>query len=207
MRLPKPATPVSGSLVAAIAARRTVREFADRPVSLDHAGQLLWAGQGLTGGSDGRAAPSAGARHPLSLTLVAGAVAGLAPGAYGYHPRDHRVALNLAGDLREALAEAAIGPQPWLVRAALTILIAGDEDGMRRHFADQPPEGVRGTRYLYLEAGHAAQNIYLQATVLGLGAVLVAGFDDDAVAALSATPQGHAPLGLLAVGHPGSVPA
>ncbi|MGH3734119.1 MAG: nitroreductase family protein [Micromonosporaceae bacterium] len=104
--------------------------------------------------------------------------------------------------MREGLAAAAIGPQPCLARAALTIVIAGDEAGMREHFADQPPRGVRGTRYLYLEAGHAAQNGYLQATALGLGAVLVAGFDDAAATALPVTPPGQVPLGMLAVGYP-----
>ncbi|MGH3647522.1 MAG: SagB/ThcOx family dehydrogenase [Micromonosporaceae bacterium] len=202
MRLPSPAPPVNGSLEAAIARRRTVREFAERAVSLEDVGRLLWAAQGVTGGAGERAAPSAGARHPLSLTLLAGTVTGLAPGAYGYRPEDHRLEPRAAGDLREALAEAAIGPQPWLAQAALTILIAGDETGMRHHFADQPPPGLRGARYLHMEAGHATQNIYLQATALGLGAVLVGGFDDDAVIAVSATPSGHAPLGLLAVGHP-----
>ncbi|MGH3711982.1 MAG: SagB/ThcOx family dehydrogenase, partial [Micromonosporaceae bacterium] len=133
---------------------------------------------------------------------VAGAVTDLAPGLYGYHPDDHPLERRASGDLRPALAEAAIGEQPWLARAALTILIAGDEAGMREHFADQPPAGVRGVRYLHIEVGHAAQNVYLQATALGLGAVLVAGFRDDAIAELSAAPPGQAPLGLLAIGHP-----
>ena len=209
MRLPTLPTPRDGSLESAIAARRTVRDFAAQPVALADAGRLLWAAQGvtggaqgITGGAQGRAAPSAGAQHPLSLTLIAGTVSDLAPGAYGYRPDDHSLRRRASGDLRSALAEAAIGPQPWLARAALVILIAGDEAGMREHFADQPPRGVRGTRYLHMEAGHAAQNGYLQATALGLGAVLVAGFHDDAVAALAVTPPGHTPLGLLAVGHP-----
>ena len=73
---------------------------------------------------------------------------------------------------------------------------------MNAHFGQQPPEGQRGTRYSYIETGAAAQNVHLQATALGLGMVLVAGFDDHAVSRALSLPAHLSPTALLCLGHP-----
>jgi SagB-type dehydrogenase family enzyme len=62
--------------------------------------------------------------------------------------------------------------------------------------------GDRAWRYVNLEAGHAAQNLMLQATALGLGGVTVGAFDDNAVMDLLGLPADHRPLYLLPVGYP-----
>ena len=204
MRLPDPYPAVEGSFEAILEARRSIREFSGQPVNVAQAGQLLWAAQGITA-CDGRTAPSAGGIFPLTLSLVAGSVEGLDAGVYCYEPTNHSVDRTTVGDLRSALGAAAIGLQPWLATAALIIVIAADLDRAVDHFAEQPPKGERGRRYAHIEVGHAAQNVYLQATALGLGAVFVGGFDDDTIRALDPPLfSGRHPLGLLAVGHPAS---
>ncbi|QKV90746.1 nitroreductase family protein [Streptomyces sp. NA02950] len=89
-------------------------------------------------------------------------------------------------------------------QAAALLLLSGDMDATTQHCADQPPHGRRGQRYVWLEAGHASQNISLQAAEVGLGAALVAGFDDDRLCGLTpaVVPSGQHPLGLLGIGQP-----
>jgi SagB-type dehydrogenase family enzyme len=60
----------------------------------------------------------------------------------------------------------------------------------------------RGTRYVHLEAGHAAQNVLLQATALGLGAVPIGSFSDSEIRTVLTLPEDHAPLYLIPVGKP-----
>ncbi|MFB6259261.1 MAG: nitroreductase, partial [Thiohalorhabdaceae bacterium] len=77
------------------------------PISLAHAGQLLWAAQG-TNRPEGRTAPSAGGLYPLTVYLVAGAVTDLSPGVYRYLPAHHRLEHVAEGDHRARLAQAAL---------------------------------------------------------------------------------------------------
>ena len=62
--------------------------------------------------------------------------------------------------------------------------------------------GDRAWRYVNLEAGHAAQNVLLQASVMGLGAVPVGAFDDNGVMDVLGLPADHRPLYLIPVGRP-----
>ena len=48
--------------------------------------------------------------------------------------------------------------------------------------------GKRAVRYVHMETGHAAQNLFLQAGALDLDTVTVGAFDDEAVAALLQLP-------------------
>ena len=196
--LPTPIVDGPLSVEAAVQRRRSCREFADRTLTLAQAGQILWAAQGVTDTERGRrAAPSAGARYPLELAIVAGQVAGLASGLYHYRPAEHTLDLVRSGDQRQALARLAAS-QLWLADAAIILVIcAVFERTMARY-------GDRGRRYVYLDAGIAVENACLQAEALGLGAVVVGAFDDEAVARLLALPRDPAPLLLLPVGQPGT---
>lgn len=53
-----------------------------------------------------------------------------------------------------------------------------------------------------MEAGHAAENIHLQAVALGLGSVPVGAFDDDGVAEALDLAADEAPLYIIPVGYP-----
>jgi SagB-type dehydrogenase family enzyme len=162
-----------------LANRRTIRDFDIRPVPLAMVRRLLLAAQGITDETGKRTAPSAHALHPLSLMLVAGNIEGLDQGLYRVDGDAKTLTLTTGGNLRGDFQRAALEDQPWIGRAAGIITICADFNTATKAFADQPPYGERGTRYVYIEAGAAAQNVQLQCTADGLGCVLVAGFRDE----------------------------
>lgn len=162
-------------------ARRSVREYAAGPLSLLEIGRLMWAAQGISHSSGKRTTPSPHGLNPLSLYLVAGEVSGLKAGLYVYEPRSHALDALGYGELREDLYRAALDDQPWIRECAALVAITGNMERAESEFSDQPPRGTRGRRYIYMEAGAAAQNIALRAAEMDLGTVLVGGFDDDTV--------------------------
>lgn len=189
-------------LAELLAARRSCREFGDRPVPLDMLQRLLWAAQGVTDDSGKRTAPSAHALYPLTLLVVAGRVEALKPGIYGVEPCSLELTLRAEGDCRQALEAAALEDQAWIAQAAVTVVICADFEAPAKAFAEQPPVGERGARYVYLEAGAAAQNVHLQAVADGLGCVPVAGFDDRQTAKALNLAAPIVPVMHLCVGWP-----
>lgn len=179
----------------AIGRRRSVREFIPRALTLDETGQLLWAAQGMTEPRQGlRAAPSAGALYPLELEAVTGA------GVFRYRCADHTLLQRETHDVRGALAAAALS-QACVARAPCVFVILSVASRTQAKY------GARAMRYVLLEAGHAAQNILLEACTLGLGAVPVGAFDDDAVERVLKVARGEQPLYLVAVGPPAQAEA
>jgi SagB-type dehydrogenase family enzyme len=191
--LPQPSTAGDVPLESAIQGRRSIRDFSNRPLSLADVAQLLWAAQGVTSRDGGRTAPSAGALYPLELYLVAGEVDSLPAGVYHYRPEQHRLSQLSDGDLRKALAAAALD-QSWVRRAPAVLVMAGVYERSAKKY------GQRARRYTHIEVGHAAQNVYLQATALGLGTVIVGAFEDMEVQEVLGLPEDHAPLALMPVG-------
>jgi len=183
------------ALAEAFDKRRSVRDYTERELTLAQIARLLWAAQGTNGPSGLRTAPSAGALYPLELILVAGNVAGLKSGVYRYQVRRHALKLVAEGDLRPRLAKAALG-QAWLADGAAVVVVTAIYERTTRKY------GKRGTRYIQIEVGHAAQNVLLQAAVLGLGAAVVGAFDDAAVVDVLGLPDLEHPLYLLPVGWP-----
>lgn len=193
--LPEPRLVGEVSVERALALRRSVREFAREPLSLSAVSQLLWAAQGITDPSGLRTAPSAGALYPLEVYLVVGAVSGARPGVYRYDPRRHRLVLVAEGDARKGVAEAALG-QSWVAEAPAIVVLAAVYQRTARKY------GERAARYVHMEAGHAAQNVYLQAGALGLGTTMVGAMRDEELARVLGLPNQAKPLGLLPVGKP-----
>ena len=193
IELPQPALDGGVSLETAISKRRSVREFSRQALPLADVAQLLWAAQGVTSREGGRTAPSAGALYPLELYLVVGKVDSLPAGLYHYRPGEHRLRLVTDGDLRRALAGAALD-QSWVRSAPAVLIIAGVYERSAKKY------GQRARRYTHIETGHAAQNVYLQAEALGLGTVIVGAFEDAAVREVLGLPSDHAPLALMPIG-------
>jgi SagB-type dehydrogenase family enzyme len=191
--LPAPRLTSAMSVEHAILARRSTRAYVQAPLTLNDVSQLLWAAQGITDEEEHRAAPSAGATYPLELYLAATQVEGLAPGVYHYSPRAHALAPIRAGDVRQALMEASLGQGCVGSGAAHLVFTAVFARTTDKY-------GERGTRYVYMDVGHAGENVHLQAEALGLGTVVVAAFDDEQVrAALGLPPDEHA-LYIMPVG-------
>lgn len=181
------------SVEQALSQRRSIRNYQEEPLEVAEVSQLLWAAQGVTGPRGLRSAPSAGAIYPLELYLVVGNVESLQPGLYHYDPANHGLDLVTTGDCRAALAAAALG-QPWVTGAAAILLMASVPQRMARKYRE------RGTRYVHLEAGHIAQNVYLQAESLGLGTVAVGAFRGENVKAVLRLRDEEEPLYLMPVG-------
>jgi SagB-type dehydrogenase family enzyme len=193
--LPEPRRDGEVAVERALALRRSVREFGPEPLPLSAVSQLLWAAQGVTHPDGLRTAPSAGALYPLEVYLVAGAVLGIDPGVYRYDPRRHRLSLQSEGDARAGVAEAALD-QEWVAEAPAIIVLAAVYERTGRKY------GHRAERYVHMEAGHAAQNVYLQAAALGLGTTMVGAFRDEQLVRVLRLPKHTEPLGLLPVGTP-----
>lgn len=191
--LPAPRLVGRQSLESALDTRRSIRDYSGTPLSLEEVSQLLWAAQGVTEPEGGRTAPSAGALYPLEVYFVAGNVSSLDAGVYHYRPQDHTISVQSEGDMRARLARAALRQE--CVRDAAAVLVF-----TAVYARTKGKYGERGTRYVHIEVGHAAQNVCLQATTLGLGSVTVGAFDDDAVRKTLRLPSAERVLYLVAVG-------
>lgn len=125
-KLTQPVYTRTMTLEEVMRARRTVRKYSDKAVTLEEISQLLWAAQCITGESGERAVPSAGAEYPLHIYVVAGNVSDLVAGLYAYAPQEHLVNSVSFGDLRPLLYEAALDEQPWVREAAAVVVVAAD---------------------------------------------------------------------------------
>jgi SagB-type dehydrogenase family enzyme len=188
--LPEPRLKGSLSLEEALSRRRSVRDFGETPLTPAELGQLLWAAQGITSPDGRRTAPSAGALYPLEVYAV------LPDAVYHFEPQGYRLSVHTAGDRRDELYSAALRQVPVL-KAPAVIVIAAVYERTARKYGEE-----RTSRYVHLEAGHAAQNILLQAVAMDLGAVPVGAFSDDQIQQALALPLDQEPLYLIPVGHP-----
>lgn len=165
------------ALRALIEERRSVREYAPRALSLEELASLLWCTQGvkqcIRDIATLRTVPSAGARHAFETYILANRVEGLASGLYRYLAVDHGL-VEVAADPTHAsrLTEACLG-QEMVRESAATFVWSAVPYRMGWRY------GERGYRYLYLDAGHVCQNLYLLGHALGLGVCAIAAFDDE----------------------------
>jgi SagB-type dehydrogenase family enzyme len=200
--VPLPPTPAAGGppIEEVIARRRSVREYAARPIRLDELSRLLQHSMGITDRRDPtyhfRSVPSSGALYPVELYLAIFNVAGLEPGIYHYRLEEHALELLRRGDFRRDLFQIAVS-QEMVLRAALVVVLTGVFARVQWKYVD------RSYRYIMLEGGHLGQNIYLEATALGLGACGIGAFLDDRINELVGVDgREEATVYLLSVGAP-----
>lgn len=188
INLPKPNKDSAISLEQAITKRRSRRKFILKALTHEQIGQLCWAAQGQEAHSHYRTAPSAGATYPLELLVI------IREGLFRYLPAKHSLERLTNQDLRAELASAAWG-QKFIESAPLTLVFTAQFSRTTGHY------GQRGVRYVYMEAGHAAQNVHLQAEALELGSVAVGAFDDISVSKVLSLPDYIEPLYMVIVGY------
>lgn len=193
VKLPAPIRQSQVSIEEAMSRRRSVREYRGDVMAFAQLGQLLWASQGQTSPLGYRTAPSAGALYPLETYAVVGRVEGLDQGVYRYEPAGHALTEVAKGDKRRALAVASAG-QMWMADAPVMIVLSAVYERTTGKY------GRRGVRYADMEAGHAGQNVALQAVALGLGATTVGAFEDEKVKAIMGMKKAETPLYILPVG-------
>ena len=189
IELPGPQVISDVSLEESINNRRSVREFEDKGLSLKEISQLLWSAQGITDQERGfRSIPSAGALYPLEIFVVSDA------GIYRYIPENHEISCLFEFDKRLELAEACVS-QDFISDAPASIIITGILSKTEKKY------GERALRYVYLEAGHCCQNILLQATAIGLGAVPVGAFYDTEILKILGLDDSYTPIYVIPIGH------
>ena len=188
--LPTPRFEGEITLEEALTKRRSIREYSEKPLTLEEIGQLLWSAQGITHPAGYRTAPSAGALYPLEVYVVTPV------GNYHYEPSEHRLILHQQGDFRPSLFEAALKQNAVLNAPAVFIIAAVYERTAVKYGQERSP------RYVHLEAGHATQNLLLQAVAFDLGGVPIGAFYDEAVKEALSLSDDHQPLYLIPVGHP-----
>jgi len=193
IQLPEPNYNSGKSIEQCLLRRRSAWSFTGRAVTIGEVAQLLWAAQGITGIRGHRTAPSAGALYPLEVYLVAGNVMSLEPGVYKYLPYGHKLVSVIDGDKRGRLAEAAL-EQSFIAEGAAVIVFTAVCERTTDKYGD------RGIRYVHMDAGHAAQNVCLQAVAMELGVVTVGAFHSDRVSNLLALPEDESPLYIIPVG-------
>jgi len=165
------------SVENAIKNRRSERYFTDKPMSLKQLAQILLSADGITYSSDGwdfRAAPSGGALYPIEIYVIAHNVDTLANGLYHFQVSDNSLELIKEGDFDRQIYKAA-NEQDAVGSSPVTLILTARFDRSIVKYGD------RGYRYIYIEAGAICENIYLEATSLGLGTVAVGAFNDDSL--------------------------
>jgi SagB-type dehydrogenase family enzyme len=157
----------------AIANRRSQRDFTGETMSLAELSHLLHYSSGITDKRQGlRAAPSAGATYPIEVYAIVNNVEGLARGTYHYLIESHELELLREGDFRNEMSRAAL-QERMFKQANVIVALSAVFQRTQRQYRE------RAQRYIGFEAGHIAQNTYLVATSLGLGACAIGAFYDD----------------------------
>lgn len=193
IKLPEPRYDSTTSIEKTLLKRRSVRTYKKEPLSLSEISQLLWAAQGCTSKGGYRTAPSAGALYPLDLYVVAGNVTSLQSGIYQYKAQTHELVKMVKGDKRAELCSSALGQTSVKTAGAVIVFSAVYERTTQKY-------GERGIRYVHIEAGHAAQNVHLQAVSLNLGTVVIGAFYDSKVKEIMNMGDNEQPVCLMPIG-------
>jgi nitroreductase len=175
IKLPQPKYSSDTSVEKALLERRSVRSYKTEPLTIPEIAQVLWAAQGITEPKKGmRTAPSARGMYFIEVYLIAGNVTNLPAGMYKYGPQGHELIKIAEGKIKNAPA---------------VLLIAG-----------KSTEAAGNPQWMYLEAGHVSQNVYLQAESLKLGTVTMAGFKVEDVKKALKLPASEQPIYLMCLG-------
>ncbi|MFZ8790867.1 MAG: SagB/ThcOx family dehydrogenase [Thermosphaera aggregans] len=176
--------------------RRSVRSYKESSLTLQELSRLLWFTYGcVEPDCERRTSPSAGATYPFEVYVSVrnNGVEDVEPGIYHYDAERNELVEVLKGDFSRQLAKACLG-QRWVLNAPVNIILVAVAERTTGYY------GERGWRYIFNEAGHIGQNIYLASVEMGLGTVAVGAFNDDQVSKLLNLPEGYEPVYVFPVG-------
>jgi SagB-type dehydrogenase family enzyme len=167
----------AANLRSVIEQRRSLRRYGPDPLSLEELSYLLWLTQGVTRTTARpatlRTVPSAGARHAFETFLLINRVQGLEAGLYRYVATRHALLrLPAPDDVTEQVMGATHG-QESIAQSAVTFIWAAITERMSWRYVE------RSMRYLFLDAGHVCQNLYLAAESIGCGVCAIAAYEDE----------------------------
>ena len=196
--LPEPEVHPDSGLFATIKKRRSRRKLKGG-VSARSLSLIMWAASGITLKKryvSLRAAPSAGALYSVENYVSVQHVDDIPSGFYRYLPEDHALESLFDENPGPYLKRACLD-QPFVGSAAFNVVWTAVVERFIYHY------GERGWRYVYMDAGHIAENAFLAAEALGLGACPVGAFFDDEVIKLFSFDEGEFPIYILSVGERG----
>lgn len=197
VRLPEPELKSNLSVEEAINKRVSRREYLDEGLEIEELSQVIWAAAGkrIDGiSSASRVFPSAGAVYPFDFYVLVNNVYGLDKGIYKYHWKEHILKLVKEGDFRKEFLKASYG-QYMVYNSCFNIIIVGN---IKKEYASYGKRGVE--RYIFLDAGHSGENIYLQCETLGLGTVAIGAFDDERIKKILSLGKNDIPIYIFPVG-------
>ena len=184
---PEPIRKGEKSLEECIYERESIRHFKDRVIDIEKISQILWAAQGKKG--DKRTVPSAGATYPLEIYVIL-----KDKGFFNYNVNKHTLKLITEEDLSSRLARASLD-QYFIAEAHMNVIICAEFSRTTWRY------GERGVRYIFIEVGHCAQNIHLEAVALGLASVPIGAFEDEEVKKVLNLPKKIEPLYIIPIGY------
>ncbi len=190
MALPRPETLDLGRipLKDVVEQRRSLRSYADTPLTLKELSFLLWCTQGVARAdrdAEGRivnqyrTVPSGGARHPFETYLLVNRVEGLAPGVYRFLPHEHALIVVREDPALTPKISAACYGQAAPAHSAVVFVWAAFP------YRTEWRYGPIAHRMIAMEAGHVCQNLYLAAESIGAGACAMLAYNQDKMDALN----------------------
>jgi len=189
------------SLEETFSKRRSHRSYTNQAISAEDLSQILWAAYGITKPLDHpramgglRTAPSAGATYPLNIYVLVGNVKDIEPGVYKYVSDGHKIIQVNDKDIRTDLCAAALN-QEMIKDAPVSLFYSATYSRSTKIY------GTRGSeRYVCIDLGHSAENVYLQAEALHLGTCAIGAFADDEVKKVMQLPEEETPLYIMPIG-------
>ncbi len=157
--------------------RKSIRKYQNKSISKEVLSYLLWSSAGISrkeSGYEFRTAPSAGALYPIETYLVINNVEEINPGVYHYNIQNHYLELLKEGDYAAETTHAVLG-QKMCAEAPVVFIWTAIFERMKWKYSQ------RAYRYVYLDAGHIAENLALTATSLDLGSCQIGALYDDEV--------------------------
>ncbi len=181
-RLPRPLIIESRRFTDVLLARRTCRNYQEKPLTAELLSTLLFHACGAVSEFDTQTfgtvllkmAPSPGARHSTEGYLFVRDVEGLKRGLYHYCVKHH--ALNFIRPAGAEFIKKALHNQPYFEKASFAIFFATAMERMYWKY-----KSSRCYRLAHLEVGHYCQNLLTAGTALGLGVYQTGSFDDSYV--------------------------
>jgi nitroreductase len=183
--LPAPRATGGKPLIDALKLRRSIREYADRPLPPQLLSDLLWAAFGVNRPSGDRTAPYW--RHIMVIDVYAA----LADGVWLYDPKLHRLERRLEADIR-----AQTGTQDFVGTAPLNLIYVAHGERME----GVSPEDRR--LFASVDSGFIGQNVYLFCASEGLATVFRGSLDTRKLAATLRLGDGQFVTFAQTVGYP-----
>jgi len=201
--LPEPEYDSETSIEKTLKERRSIRSYTNEVLTISEISQILWAAYGVTLYEDGmpdflrgglKTAPSAGATYPLEIYVVVSDVTDLPIGIYKYKPDGHKLLKISDEDKRDGLFEAAYS-QEWVKDAPASLVYSAVFSRTTKRYGERGRE-----RYVCMDLGHSAENVYLQVVSLNMGTVAIGAFDDQKLKLIVNMTKEEEPLYIMPLG-------